>query len=175
MPKNDNEAQKQATDATSQDLIQKLEQELEDAKKAQEEMLAQSQRALADYANLKKRFEKERQELAKFASESVVVQLLGSLDNLERAIAYATDSERQGGLYQGVRMTLQQIDATLANMGFVRMDVKEGNSFDPHLHEAVEMVDGPKDQIVQVIQSGYTLHEKVIRPARVNVGSGQEK
>jgi molecular chaperone GrpE len=164
----------QAEDQTDQDLVERLEQELTEAKKGQEAMLKQSQRALADYANLKKRFDKERLELAQYAAESVVVQLLGSLDNLERAINYANPQEQSGGLYQGVKMTLQQIDATLGQIGLARMAVQPGAAFDPHQHEAIDTVKGPKDQVVEVVESGYTLHDKVIRPAKVKVGNGEE-
>ena len=160
-------------DNSGRELIDKLQQELEQSQQAQSAAIAQSQRALADYANLKKRFEKERQELAQFAAESIVVQLLSGLDSLERAIAYASDQEKESGLYQGVKMTLQQIDQTLAQVGFQRMQIEPGKTqFDPHQHEPIEMVEGPKDTVIAVADSGYLLHDKVIRPARVTVGNG---
>lgn len=158
---------------SSPDELEQLLQDLEQSKQAQEELLIQSQRALADYANLKKRFDKERQELAQYAAEAIVMQLLTSLDNLERAISYASEDEQKGGLYQGVKMTLQQIDQTLEPIGFKRMNIQSGAQFDPHQHEAIDSVAGPKDQIVEVMDSGYTLHDKVIRPARVKVGNGE--
>jgi molecular chaperone GrpE len=167
-------SQPQAKNPTDQQLVERLEQELVEAKQGQEEMLKQSQRALADYANLKKRFDKERLELAQYAAESVAVQLLGSLDNLERAITYASPQEQSGGLYQGVKMTLQQIDATLSQIGLSRMVLQPGATFDPHQHEAIDTVKGPKDQVVEVTESGYTLHDKVIRPAKVKVGNGED-
>lgn len=170
-----NLSQTQPDTETSQELIDRLEQELAATKKAHEEMLSQSQRALADYANLKKRFDKERQELARYAAEAIAVQLLGSLDNLERAISYASQQEKQSGLYQGVKMTLQQIDDTLKQVGLTRMEVQPGTTFDPHQHEAIETVAGPKDQIVEVVDSGYILHGKVVRPARVKVGTGHQQ
>src|SRR5690606_20908242 len=93
----DNETQDSQLETPSGDSrIDKLQQELEQSHQAQANALAQSQRALADYANLKKRFDKERQDLAKFAAESVVVQLLPSLDNLERALQYTSPDEQKG-------------------------------------------------------------------------------
>jgi molecular chaperone GrpE len=163
-----------SSDGSQPDLVDILQQELEQSQQAQAAAIAQSQRALADYANLKKRFDKERQELAQFAAEAIVTQLLGSLDNLERAITYASQQEQDSGLYQGVKMTLQQIDDTLAQVGFKRMDIKPGTTFDPHLHEAIEMVAGDKDKIITVTESGYQLHDIVVRPARVKVGNGEK-
>lgn len=156
-----------------QQLVDRLEQELAAAQEAQKEMLLQSQRALADYANLKKRFDKERQDLAQYAAEAIVVQLLGSLDNLERALTYASPDEQKTSLFQGLTMTLQQIDETLKQVGFIRMDLQPGATFDPHQHEAIDVVNGPKDQVIEIIESGYTLHNKVVRPARVKVGNGE--
>src|SRR5690606_4350301 len=88
--------------------VQKLQQDLENAQKMQEDSLVQAQRALADYANLKKRFEKERDEIAKYASEMLCMRLLPVIDNLDRAVGYATQDEQKSSLYQGVKMTLQQ-------------------------------------------------------------------
>ncbi len=168
-----NENRESKPDTHSDDsLITKLQQELDQAQQAQTNAVAQSQRALADYANLKKRFDKERQDLAKFAAESVVVQLLPSLDNLERALQYTSPDEQKGGLFQGVKMTLQHIDDTLKGIGFSRIDVQPGQPFNPEQHEAVEMVEGDKEKIIEIVASGYTLHDKVIRPTQVKVGQG---
>lgn len=154
------------------DLVDQLQQELEQAKQAQEQLLAQSQRALADYSNLKKRFDKERADLSKFAGEMTLLQLLPAIDNLERAVSYASDEDKRNNIVMGVIMTLQQLDDTLASMGLTRLTTKSGDQFDPHQHEAVESVAGDKDKIVEVLQSGYKLHDKVVRPARVKVGNG---
>jgi molecular chaperone GrpE len=133
----------------------------------------QVQRGLADYSNLKKRVDKERTELSKFASEMALLQLLPAIDNLERAVGYATDEDKKNNIVMGVVMTLQQLDDTLKSMGLVRYRVKPGDNFDPHQHEAIELVSGPKDKIIEVIEAGYTLHDKVVRPAKVKVGNGE--
>jgi molecular chaperone GrpE len=161
------------TSAHSQTL-QQLQQELEQARQAQEQALTQSQRALADYANLKKRFDKERLELSKFASEMALLQLLPAIDNLERAVSFATDEDKKNSIVMGVVMTLQQLDEVLNSMGLVRFEVNPGDTFDPHRHEAVESVAGPAGKIIEIVEAGYTLHDKVVRPAKVKVGSGQQ-
>jgi len=151
-----------------------VEEELLQAKKAQEDLLAQTQRTLADYANLKKRFEREREEFGKFAAEMTFMQLLPAIDNLERAVTFATVEDQKTTIYQGVKMTLQQLNETLSQVGLKQIKSNVGDTFDPHQHEAIDAVKGPKDQIVEILSSGYSLHDKVIRPTRVKVGNGQE-
>ena len=70
-------------------------------------------------------------------------------------------------------MTLQQLDDTLSGVGLKRLEVKPGDQFDPHQHDAIDSVNGPKSQIVEVLSAGYQLHDKVIRPTKVKVGNGQ--
>jgi molecular chaperone GrpE len=159
--------------STDDQAMEQLQHELEQAKKSQEESLAQTQRTLADYSNLKKRFEREREELGKFAAEMTLMQLLPAIDNLERAVNYAPESEQSSSLFQGVKMTLQQLDATLADVGLQRLNTHPGDTFDPHQHDAIDSIAGPKDQIIEVLSAGYQLHDKVIRPARVKVGNGK--
>jgi molecular chaperone GrpE len=155
------------------DLINHLQQELEQSKQVQEQLLVQGQRALADYSNLKKRFDKERLELAKFASEMALLQLLPAIDNLERAVSFATNEDKKNSIVMGVVMTLQQLDETLKGLGLVRFEVRVGDTFDPHQHEAVDSVAGPAGKIVEVLEAGYTLHDKVVRPAKVKVGKDE--
>jgi molecular chaperone GrpE len=135
--------------------------------------LAKAQRALADYANLKKRFEREREEISQYASEMLLLQFLPAIDNLDRAVFYANDEEQKSALYTGVKMTLQQIHELLGSIGFEQISAKEGDHFDPHSHEAVEMVAGKQSTIVALVQPGYKLKDKVVRPAQVKVGNGE--
>jgi molecular chaperone GrpE len=156
--------------ATGQD-VEQLEHDLRAARDKADALTQQVQRSLADYANLKKRFEKERSELLQFAAQALMLELLPAIDNLERAVVYASESDQQSSIFTGVKMTLQQLDGVLSQTGFRKITVDPGQSFDPHLHEAIEMVAGKKDTIVQVLDQGYMLHDKVVRPARVKVGS----
>ncbi len=163
---------KKHQDQSNEGLVEKLQQDLEESQRLQEESLTKAQRALADYANLKKRFEKEREEIAKYASEMVCMRLLPVIDNLDRAVGYASESEQKSSLYQGVKMTLQQAHEMLQSAGFSQIQAQAGDEFNPHLHEAVEMVSGEQAKIVEVLQPGYQLDDKVVRPAQVRVGDG---
>lgn len=160
-------------DIANNDTVEKLTKDLEESQRIQEESLAKAQRALADYANLKKRFEKEREEIREYASEMLLLQFLPAIDNLDRAVFYANDDEQKSALYAGVKMTLQQIHELFKSIGFEQILAKEGEGFDPHLHEAVEMVAGKQATIVSLLQPGYKLKDKVVRPAQVKVGNGE--
>ena len=108
----------------------------------------QLQRALADYQNQKKRFEKERVQVVKFANESLLLNLVGVVEGLE--------------------MTLNQFRAILERAGFKGIGVDKGDKFDGEIMEAV---DGEGEVVEEVLSNGYRLHEKVVQPARVRVKS----
>jgi molecular chaperone GrpE len=149
-----------------------LEKDLHESKEKVQLHMATAQRAQADYSNLKKRFDKEREELTSFAAEMLMTRLLPAIDNLHRAVDWATEADKKTSIYQGVKMTLQQFDDTAGQVGFERLDVNIGDVFDPHRHEAIETAEGQKDTVIAVVDHGYTLHDKVVRPARVKVGQG---
>lgn len=149
-----------------------LTRKLDELDQKREEALAIAQRAQADYVNLKRRFDKEREEISKFASEMVLLQMLPAIDNLDRAIHYANEEEQSSSLFTGVKMTLQQMHDALEAMGMSRVIVNAGDNFDPNIHEAIEVVDGDKDKVVEILQTGYKVGDRVVRAAKVKVGGG---
>ena len=167
--------QPEVADSKQDKRLEQLQKDLEQAKALQEESMAKAQRALADYANLKKRFDKEREEIGQYANELLLLQIIPALDNMDRAVHFASEEEQKSSLYMGVKMTLQQIHDTLNTIGFTQIEAKVGQDFDPHLHEAVEMVAGAKSKIVSVQQPGYKLKDKVVRPTQVTVGNGEDQ
>ena len=127
----------------------------------------------ADFENFKKRAFKERQDITKFALEGAASELLQVLDNLERALQFAKpDGDAQ--LLEGLKMVANQFKATLEKQGVTEI-ITENKMFTPELHEGMGSLpsDKPEGTIVQTIQKGYTLHGRLIRPARVMVSSGQ--
>lgn len=129
-------------------------------------------RALADYDNLVKRFERERPEVIKRATKSLVEDLLPVLDNLDRARAHLKDS--------GLDMAVSQFETILANYGVEEIMTIIGDKFDNNVHEAIEIVDpdsigveGTKEQngtIAAVLARGWKWQDgQVIRPAKVKV------
>ncbi|WP_315524236.1 nucleotide exchange factor GrpE [Fusobacterium massiliense] len=143
--------------------IEKLKLEIEDLKN-------DYLRKQADFQNFTKRKEKEVEELKKFASEKIITQFLGSLDNLERAIESSVESKNFDSLLQGVEMIVRNLKDLMTSEGVE--EIKAEGAFDPMYHNAVAVEandDFKNDEIVKVLQKGYTMKGKVIRPAMVTV------
>jgi molecular chaperone GrpE len=125
-------------------------------------------RTLADFDNYRKRAERERQEMRRYALLEPMRELVEVVDNLERAAAAAGSA---GDLKQGVDMILRQLGDFLRRHGVVPIEA-EGQPFDPAFHEAVlrqESAEIDEPTVAQELQKGYRLHERLVRPARVVV------
>ncbi len=154
--------------------IDALKAELEEEKKKAETYLANWQRAAADYQNLKKRVEKERDEYSRLAAAAMVINFLPILDDLERALQ-SIDVHLAGLTWvDGVRLIYRKFQAALEVAG-VREIKAEGETFDPNLHEAVMYGEGEEGKVVSVVQKGYLLGDRVLRPSMVVVGKGQKE
>jgi molecular chaperone GrpE len=130
-------------------------------------------RSLADYQNLQRR---SSEDLVN-ARLDALKPFLNVLDDLQRAVqaVQAVEADaNESPWVQGVTLAVQKFENTLVNRG-VRTYGEVGDIFDPKLHEAVGLTAGPDGQILEVIAGGYEVGEKVIRPALVIVGEGQEK
>ncbi|MGH7752836.1 MAG: nucleotide exchange factor GrpE [Gemmatimonadales bacterium] len=128
------------------------------------------QRATADYLNFKKRVEQERGEAARLASAALVINLLPVYDDLERAVGNVDAGLAGLNWVQGVVAIHQKFGRLLEAMNV--HEVEWDGVFDPARHEAIGQAPGPEGQVLQVVQKGYRLGDRVIRPAMVIVGSG---
>ncbi len=118
-------------------------------------------RALADYQNYEKRVREEKEELSKAAAKGLLLRLLPFLDNLEQAEVFVKDD--------GLKMIREQLQKTLEAEGLKKIEVV-GQEYDPHTAEAVDIVQGDRDNmVVEVVRQGYMLGDKVVRPAQVKV------
>lgn len=127
-------------------------------------------RKQADFQNFTKRKEKEVEELKKFASEKIITQFLGSLDNFERAIEASTESKDFDSLLQGVEMIVRNLKDIMSSEDVEEIETE--GAFNPEYHHAVGVEaseDKKEDEIVKVLQKGYMMKGKVIRPAMVIV------
>lgn len=134
-------------------------------------------RILADAENARKRLQKERQEITRYAVESLVVDFLRPLDNLENALRFAQDmSDEVRNWAFGFQMILTQFRDVLAQHGVMPFD-SIGKSFNPHDHEALEMIEStePAGTIIEESVKGYKMGERTIRAARVKVAKSKEK
>ena len=125
-------------------------------------------RAAADLDNFRKRAARERETYVTFANERLVAELLPILDDLERALQAAAEHE-EARLEEGVELVHRELAALLERYGV--KEIETGGMFDPHVHEALVAQPSEADEgsVLDVIQKGYTLGERVVRPARVIV------
>lgn len=127
-------------------------------------------RMAADFDNFRKRTRQEQDDMRRYGISRLLGDLLPVIDNLERALAHCDDNS-QDPVVQGVRMVAKQWHDVLANYG-VRMFQSEGQPFDPERHEAVGQQTSKEHApgtVLNEMQSGYMLHERLLRPARVVV------
>jgi len=133
-------------------------------------------RAVADFDNYRKRVAREKEELARFTSERVVAALLPALDNLERAIEAAqAHGAENSSLLEGLTQVYNQFRRTLMEFGLQEVIAGAGQPFDPNLHEAVSQVDSAahaEGHVIEQLQRGYKLADRLLRPARVVVSKG---
>ena len=150
-----------------EDCRQILSRREEELKEAQDRIL----RLTAELDNTRKRLEREKSEGISYANESIMRQLIDVVDNLERAIEHGERDENCEGLLDGVRMTLKSFLDVFARFGAAPFE-SVGCSFDPNRHEAViqeRNPDYPDMTVTKEFQKGYTLRDRLLRPARVGV------
>ncbi|HUZ92740.1 MAG TPA: nucleotide exchange factor GrpE [Candidatus Paceibacterota bacterium] len=142
--------------------------EFEELKKQRDEYLDGWKRAKADFINYKKEEMRHLQEVAQYANEDLMKDLVSVLDNFDLGLRQL---EKAGPVEKGVYMIRSQIEDTLKRRGLERFNVKAGDEFDPSIAEAVAMAESekPSGTILEEIEPGYKLHDKIIRPARVKV------
>jgi molecular chaperone GrpE len=151
-----------------------LETELAEAKKKAEEYLASWQRSQADFTNYRRRAEQEKQDLGKYANAALFCDILPVLDDLERALNAIPEEYTDSDWVKGVRLVERKFRNILERQG-VKPICALGMAFDPNLHEAIRQEKGPEGTVISEVEKGYTLGDKLLRPARVIVGSGEEE
>jgi len=167
------------TGGDEKDLSQKLAHKEAELEQCQEKVLCLA----ADLENFKKRIEREKSEYMKYALESFAKELLPFLDNLERAVTSAKDSLDFGKLIEGLELTMSGYVKTLERFG-LKVFTAEGHKFDPNMHEALTVQEHEgmeENMVIKELLKGYTLHDRILRPALVVVsknaaeGGGQEE
>jgi len=155
--------------------------EAEEWKKKYEEMKDRLMWVAADFDNFKKRVQKDKEEHLKFSQTGLLKEFLPVLDNLERALGALKGHEQEAtpafaALKQGVELVLRQFQTTLEKHG-VTVIPALGTSFDPRIHEVMVQTDSsdhPDETVLEVFQTGYFLHDRVLRPAQVKVSKKQK-
>jgi molecular chaperone GrpE len=148
--------------------------ELEALRNENEELIDTLQRLQADFDNYRKRAARDQQSQVARAGERIVKELLPILDDLERALE-AVESHEEAKLEDGVRLVHRQLEQLLAKEGLAL--VETDGRFDPHVHEALltQPSDADEGAVIEVLQKGYRLGDRVLRPARVVVAGPKEE
>ena len=134
-------------------------------------------RVQADFENRKKRQDKEKLDFLKFANEGLITELLRVMDDFERAIDSAKNTNDAKVLLQGIEMVRRDFEDILKDSGLKVIDPK-GQPFDPEKHEAIEHIEDdthPANTVLEVMRKGYELNGKVLRPASVKVSNKKEE
>ncbi len=153
--------------------ITDLEKALAEQKSKADEYLAALQRSQADFANYRRRTEQEKQELGKYANATLFCDILPVLDDLELALSHIPEEHAKSDWVEGVRLVERKFKSILEKQG-VKPVCALGMAFDPALHEAIRQEPGQEGAVIGEIQKGYTLHDKLLRPSRVVVGTGEK-
>jgi molecular chaperone GrpE len=160
-----------------EDPIKELEAKLEAKEKEAAETYDRLLRASAEFDNYKKRSSREMEEFRKFANQSLIKEMLSVVDNLELAMNSTNDHKAiDKDLLQGLEMTHREILKVFERFNVKPIDAK-GQPFDPTFHEAVmqeETNDSPKNTVINELQRGYMIHDRLLRPSMVVVAKPKE-
>ena len=129
------------------------------------------QRAQADYANHKRRADQERSDALRYGGAPALGQAISIADDLDRALSALPVTLARLTWIEGVVIIHRKLLAMLEASGVQEIEA-EGKEFDPNVHEAIAQTDGPEGQVIQVVQKGYELYGRVLRPSLVQVGKG---
>lgn len=156
----------------TQEIFDKLNEELEEAKKNAQENLESWQRERADFSNYKKRIDRDQEVSKNKFKADVLEKFLPVLDDLELAYAHRPEDGEAADWAKGIELIIRKFNSVLENDGLTKIDVKAGDKLDPNIHLAVSSEDSDEfgsDEIIEVLQNGYRMGEKIVRPAMVRV------
>ncbi|MBI4687100.1 MAG: nucleotide exchange factor GrpE [Nitrospirae bacterium] len=162
---------KELEEAASAECVSPETEDTDALKKELAESKDKYLRFYADFENYKRRMAKDKEELAKYANEALMRELLSVIDHLELALEHSSNSEAVTSIAEGVSMTLKELKGILEKFGLT--DIRAlGTPFDPTVHDAMAQIDteeGEDGMIAQVFRKGYMLRDRVLRAALVGV------
>jgi molecular chaperone GrpE len=169
-PRNSDGSHSEEEPVDAEELTE-LRTQLEEERERADTNHANWQRATADFINFKRRTEQEREEQARFANTALILNVLPSADDLERALQHVDPALENTVWIEGVRQILRKLKGALTAAGVTEIEAI-GEPFDPNLHEAIAEAEGQEGVVVSEAQRGYKLGDRVIRPSMVMVGRG---
>ena len=177
IPDADSEVQDRSQAGDNTEGEEDPEAKLETSEKAAEEAYDRFLRVSADFENFKKRSARELADFRKYANEALIREMLPVVDNLERAIASMVDNASASSFIEGVDLTLKEILKVFEKCVVKPIDAI-GKPFDPTFHQAVmqrEADDKPENTVLEELQKGYTIHDRLLRPTMVVVSKTAAK
>ena len=158
--------------ANASDELERLKAELEELKANSSDLADQYLRAKAEAENVRRRSEEDVAKARKFGIESFAESLLPVIDSLDAALSIQNATPQQ--LREGSDATLRQLNSALERNKVLAINPAAGEKFDPHHHQAISMVpaDQPSNTVVSVLQKGYMIADRILRPALVTVAQG---
>jgi len=171
------DASPNATDEEPTEAPSELEKRIEELEQQAAQYKDLFLRKAADFENFKRRTENEISALARFANEDLVLAFLPVVDDIERALKAAKDDDSEASLRKGIELILQKITKILENNGVKPMQTV-GKSFDVHFHDVLLQIHKPDVEphtIIEEVERGYLMHDKVLRHAKVVVAAGSDE
>ena len=165
-------------------VLKDLEEAREELNKVRSEQSAldnQLKRAVADYQNLEKRIAEGRSEMNSWAVTNLLTRIAQVLHYFDQAFKGVSEEEQKSAWFKGVQMATLQLQQVLKEQGLEEINADPGSGsatgsqFDPSMHEAVDTRDGEDGKILEVVEKGYMLNGKILKPARVIVGKKGEQ
>lgn len=167
---NDEKSTEEESSGSSE--LEEKQKELEEKQKELDDLTDRYYRLQAELANIRRRNQRDREELLRYSSQSLAKELLPALDNIERALSIEVDTEAGENLKKGIEMVYNSLQQALEKEGIEVID-PVGEPFDPNYHEAYTQVPANEGQdsneVAQVFEKGYKLHDRVLRAAKVSV------
>jgi len=131
-------------------------------------------RERADLENYRKRVQREKEEILKYGNESLILEILPVIDNMERALSHASEEPNNEAIIEGIRLTHAMLLNALKKFGVTPIETTKGSPFDPAFHQAMHQVTNsefPPNTVVEELQRGYMINDRLLRPTMVSVAA----
>lgn len=173
---NSGEMESGTGEETEEMSVEELTRKLEESEKLVSEYLDHMQRLQAEFENYKKRMDKEKQEVIEYANAELMTELIDVMENLERGIASAKESEDKDSVVKGMEMVYTQLKDILVSGGLAPIEC-QGQKFDPYCHEAMMKIpsdEHPPNTVLEEFQRGYRVKDRVVRYSKVSVSTNEK-
>lgn len=174
--KMESESESQLNDAETKAAFDELNKQINDLQNENADLKEQVLRKVAEFENLRRRTIKEKQDLIEYSNAKLLENLISLLDDMDNAVSAAEKAGESGALFDGLKMIREKAKKHFADEGVTEMRDAAGEDFDVEKHDAIMRMphELPEDKVVQVVQKGYMIKDKVLRHAKVVTSAGKQ-